>query len=54
MDKEGQKNGYEIFLPRRSNRKKVQRAHDDWRDIGIFEVMEQRLADQTRVIRTNG
>ena len=25
-----------------------------WREVGVFEVIEQRLADQTRVIRTNG
>ena len=25
-----------------------------WREIGLFEKTEQRLADQTRVIRTNG
>ena len=24
-----------------------------WREIGLFEITEQRLADQTRVIRTN-
>ena len=31
-----------------------ERMMNNWRDIGISEVMEQRLADQTRVIRTNG
>ena len=25
-----------------------------WREIGTFEITEQRLADQVRVIRTNG
>ena len=25
-----------------------------WREIGLFDVTEQRLADQTRAIRTNG
>ena len=25
-----------------------------WREIGLFEITEQRLADQTRIIRTNG
>ena len=24
-----------------------------WREIGIFEITEQRLVDQVRVIRTN-
>ena len=24
-----------------------------WRDIGTFEMTEQRLADQARVVRTN-
>ena len=25
-----------------------------WREIGVFDITEQTLADQTRVIRTNG
>ena len=25
-----------------------------WREIGLFEVTEQRLADQARVVRKNG
>lgn len=27
---------------------------DAWKEIGVFEVTEQRLADQSRAIRTNG
>ena len=25
-----------------------------WKELGVFEISEQRLADQARAIRTNG
>ena len=28
--------------------------YDIWQDTGIFEITEQRLADQVRVIKSNG
>ena len=30
------------------------RMHSIWKELGVFEVSEQRLADQARAIRTNG
>ena len=42
---------YQSDPTKRGYRKQMMKI---WREVGVFEVIEQRLADQTRVIRTNG
>ena len=55
MDKGGQQNSYEIFLPKRfTKREYIKRMMKIWREIRVSETTEQKLADQTRVIIKNG
>ena len=42
---------YQSDPTKRGHRKQIMRI---WREIGVSDVTKQRLADQTRVIRTNG
>ena len=42
---------YQRDPTKRGHRKQIMRI---WREIGVSDVTKQRLADQTRVIRTNG
>ena len=50
MDKERKQTGDQSDTTRRGCQKRMIAI---WREIGTFEITEQRLADQARIIRTN-
>ena len=41
------------YLMSKSSKTGYRRMYDLWQEIGIFEITEQRLADQVRVIKGN-
>lgn len=41
------------YLMSKSSKRGHRRMYDLWQEIGIFEITEQRLADQVRVIKGN-
>ena len=42
-----------MLLPKRTYWKRNRKRMIIWRETGTFEITEQRLVDQARVIRTN-